>query len=287
MGTANVLRGYARSVNFWWRAGRDLAMKMSERPPGSAPRKRQTKPGKERLDLLIVAQGLAPSRERAQALVLAGQIRVNGAKIDKAGTQVATDARIEIAGEPLRYASRGGLKLEGALEDFSLTPRDRVCMDVGSSTGGFTDCLLQNGATKIFAVDVTIDQLDWKLRRDVRVATVERNARYLRPADIGEPADFVTVDVSFISVSKILRAVVPVASRGTDFLILIKPQFELDKRDVGKGGIVRDAALHQKAIDRVVAAAAEADLEIIGVRPSRLTGTEGNQEFFLHARRRE
>jgi len=280
-------RGCARSASFWWRAGHDLAMKMSERPSSNATHKRKTKPGKERLDLLLVAQGLAPSRERAQALVLAGQIRVNGAKVDKAGTQVATDARIEMAGEPLRYASRGGLKLEGALEDFGISPRDRVCMDVGSSTGGFTDCLLQNGASKVFAVDVTIDQLDWKLRRDARVATVERNARYLRPEDIGALVDFVTVDVSFISVSKILDAIVPAASRGADFLILIKPQFELDKREVGKGGIVRDAALHQKAIERVVTAATESGLEIEGVRPSRLTGTEGNQEFFLHARRRE
>ena len=262
-------------------------MKMSERPPRDAKHKRQTKPGKERLDLLIVAQGLAPSRERAQALVLAGQIRVSGAKIDKAGTQVATDARIEIAGEPLRYASRGGMKLEGALEDFGVNPRDRVCMDVGSSTGGFTDCLLQNGASKVIAVDVTIGQLDWKLRRDARVRTVEGNARYLRTEDIGEPVDFVTVDVSFISVSKILGAIVPIASRGADFLILIKPQFELDKRDVGKGGIVRDGALHQKAIERVVTAATEAGLEIKGVQQSRLTGTEGNQEFFLHARRHE
>jgi 23S rRNA (cytidine1920-2'-O)/16S rRNA (cytidine1409-2'-O)-methyltransferase len=262
-------------------------MKMSERPSSSSPHKRKTKSGKERLDLLVVAQGLAPSRERAQALVLAGQIRVNGAKVDKAGTQVATDAVIEMAGEPMRYASRGGLKLEGALEDFGLSPRDRVCMDVGSSTGGFTDCLLQNGASKVFAVDVTIDQLDWKLRQDARVTTVERNARYLRPEDIGAPVDFVTVDVSFISVSKILGAIVPVASRGSDFLILIKPQFELDKREVGKGGIVRDAALHQNAIERVVTAATELSLEIKGVRASRLTGTEGNQEFFLHARRHE
>ena len=232
-------------------------------------------------------RGLAPSRERAQALVLAGQVRVGGAKIDKAGTQVATDASVEIVGEVLRYASRGGLKLEGALEDLGVSPQDRVCMDVGSSTGGFTDCLLQNGARKVFAVDVTIDQLDWKLQRNARVATVKRNARYLKPEDIGEEVDFVTVDVSFISVSKILEAIVPVASRGADFLILVKPQFELDKRDVGKGGIVRDAALHQKAIERVVTAAAEVGLEIIGVRPSRLTGAEGNQEFFLHARRRE
>ncbi len=138
---------------------------------------------------------------------------MNGVKVDKAGTQVATDSRIEIAGEALRYASRGGLKLEGALEDFGVSPRDRICLDVGSSTGGFTDCLLQNGATRVYAVDVTIDQLDWKLRQDARVTTVEKNARYLRPEDIGEPVDFVTVDVSFISVSKILPAIVPVASR--------------------------------------------------------------------------
>ncbi len=232
-------------------------------------------------------RGLAPSRERAQALVLAGQVRVTERRSIKPERKWPPTPAIEIVGEALRYASRGGLKLEGALEDFGVSPQDRVCMDVGSSTGGFTDCLLQNGARKVFAVDVTIDQLDWKLQRDARVATVKRNARYLKPEDIGEEVDFVTVDVSFISVSKILEAIVPVASRGADFLILVKPQFELDKRDVGKGGIVRDAALHQKAIERVVTAAAEVGLEIIGVRPSRLTGAEGNQEFFLHARRRE
>jgi 23S rRNA (cytidine1920-2'-O)/16S rRNA (cytidine1409-2'-O)-methyltransferase len=262
-------------------------MKMSRHLPRTTSQARKTKPGKARLDLLLVERALAPSRERAQALVLAGQVRVGGAMIDKAGTQVATDASVEIVGEALRYASRGGLKLEGALEDFGVSPQGLVCMDVGSSTGGFTDCLLQNGARKVLAVDVTIDQLDWKLRRDARVATVKRNARYLKPEDIGEEVNFVTVDVSFISVSKILEAIVPVASRGADFLILVKPQFELDKRDVGKGGIVRDAALHQKAIERVVTAAAEVGLEIIGVRPSRLTGAEGNQEFFLRARRRE
>jgi 23S rRNA (cytidine1920-2'-O)/16S rRNA (cytidine1409-2'-O)-methyltransferase len=262
-------------------------MKKSARLPDNASPPRNIKPGKARIDLLLVERGLAPSRERAQALLLAGQVRVNGARIDKAGTQVAADAVVEIVGEQLRYASRGGSKLEGALEDFGINPGDRVCMDVGSSTGGFSDCLLQNGARRVFAVDVTIDQLDWKLRRDARVTTVECNARYLRPQDIGEAVDLVTVDVSFISVSKILGAIVPVASLGSEFLILIKPQFELDKREVGKGGIVRDAALHQKAIERVVKAATETGLEILGVRPSRLAGTEGNQEFFLHARRRE
>jgi 23S rRNA (cytidine1920-2'-O)/16S rRNA (cytidine1409-2'-O)-methyltransferase len=260
-------------------------MKMSRRSATGATPAKKTKPGKERLDLLLLAQGLAPSRERAQALVLAGQVRVGGAKVDKAGTQVSVDASIEIVGDTLRYASRGGLKLEGALEDFGVSSRGRVCMDVGSSTGGFTDCLLQNGARKVYAVDVTIDQLDWKLRQDSRVVTVEKNARYLKPEDIGEAVEFVTVDVSFISVSKIVGPITAAASAGADFLILIKPQFELDKRDVGKGGIVRDPALHQKAIESVVSAAAESGLEILGVRPSRLTGTEGNQEFFLHARR--
>jgi 23S rRNA (cytidine1920-2'-O)/16S rRNA (cytidine1409-2'-O)-methyltransferase len=247
---------------------------------------KRAKPGKSRIDLLLVERGLAPSRERAQALLLAGQVRVAGAKVDKAGTQVATDANIEIAGEALRYASRGGLKLEGALEDFALSPRDRVCMDVGSSTGGFVDCLLQHGARTVYAVDVTIDQLDWRLRQDARLVTIEKNARYLQPEDIGEAIDLVTVDVSFISVSKIIAAIVPVAASAADFLILIKPQFELEKRDVGKGGIVRDTALHEKAIERVVTAATETGLEIKGVKPSHLTGTEGNQEFFLHARRR-
>jgi len=240
-----------------------------------------------RLDLLLVERGLTPSREKAQALLLAGQVRVNGQPADKPGTQVARDSKIEIAGEILRYASRGGLKLEGALEDFQLSPAGAVCLDVGSSTGGFTDCLLQHGASRVYAVDVTIDQLDWKLRRDPRVSPIERNARYLNSADIAEPPAFVTMDVSFISVSKVLPAVLQLACAEADFLILVKPQFELEKREVGKGGIVRDAALHQKAIDRVTEAAARCGLDILGVRPSRVTGAEGNQEFFLHARKRE
>jgi len=244
------------------------------------------KPGKIRLDVLIVERGLVPSRERAQAILLAGNVLVNGQKMEKPGSQVAADARVEIIGEALRYASRGGLKLEGALEDFEISPGGRVCLDVGSSTGGFTDCLLQRGAARVVAVDVTVDQLDWKLRQDPRVTTVERNARYLRAEDVPEPPALVTMDVSFISVAKVLPAVVPVAAPGADFLILIKPQFELEKNEIGKGGIVKDEALHKKAIDRVEAAAREASLDLLGVKPSRLPGTEGNQEFFLHARRR-
>ena len=170
--------------------------------------------------------------------------------------------------------------------DFGVDPRERICLDVGSSTGGFTDCLLQRGARKVYAVDVSIDQLDWKLRQDPRVVRVERNARYLRTEDIGESPSLIVMDVSFISVTKILPAVVTIATAGTDFLILIKPQFELEKRDVGKGGIVREASLREKAIERVRTAAAEAGPEILGVQPSHLTGAEGNQEYFLHARRR-
>jgi 23S rRNA (cytidine1920-2'-O)/16S rRNA (cytidine1409-2'-O)-methyltransferase len=240
---------------------------------------------KTRLDVLLVERGLAPSRERAQAMLLAGNVRVNGKRMDKPGTRLAADAQVEIAGETQRYASRGGLKLEGALEDFGVAPQDKTCLDVGSSTGGFTDCLLQHGARRVYAVDVTINQLDWKLQKDPRVVTTERNARYLKPEDVGELVDVVTMDVSFISVTKVLPAIVPITKPGADFLVLIKPQFELEKQQVGKGGIVRDPALHEKAVANVTAAAAALGLEIAGVRASHITGTEGNQEFFLHARR--
>jgi 23S rRNA (cytidine1920-2'-O)/16S rRNA (cytidine1409-2'-O)-methyltransferase len=243
------------------------------------------KPGKERLDVLIVERGLAPSRERAQALLMAGQIRVDGQPAGKAGTRVSTEAQVEVIGGTLRYASRGGLKLEGALEDFALDPTGKICLDVGSSTGGFTDCLLQRGAARVHAVDVTIDQLAWKLRQDARVHTIERNARHLAAADIGEQVDLVVVDVSFISVAKVLPAVVAAAGPSAEYLILVKPQFELEKRAVGKGGIVKDEAARQRAVDQVRAAASALRLQLLGERPSRVRGTEGNQEFFLHARR--
>ena len=258
----------------------------AKRAPDATPEpgRQNRKPGKTRLDVLIVERGLAPSRERAQAILLAGNVLVNGQKMEKPGTQIAADARIEIIGETLPYVSRGGLKLEGALEDFQVSPLGKICLDVGSSTGGFTDCLLQNGALRVFAVDVSVDQLDWKLRQDSRVTTIERNARYLRIEDVPERPGVITMDVSFISVAKVLPAIVPVAAPGADFVILIKPQFELEKGEIGKGGIVRDAALHQKAIDRVQSAATTCSLELLGISPSRVPGTEGNQEFFLHAR---
>jgi len=239
---------------------------------------------KSRVDVLLVERGLAPSRERAQALIMAGQVQVAGQRIDKPGIRIANDARVEITGQVLRYASRGGLKLEGALADFDVHPEGKICLDAGSSTGGFTDCLLQNGAAKVYAVDVTVNQLDWKLQQDNRVVMIERNARHLQSADIPDPIALITADLSFISVAKVLPALVSVAAPGADLLILIKPQFELEKRDVGKGGIVRDPASHQKAVQGVVDTAARLGLEVVGVKPSKLPGAEGNLEFFLHAK---
>ena len=245
------------------------------------------KPGKKRLDLLVVETGLADSREKAQAMILAGEVRVNGSRSDKAGMQVATDARIEVSGTSAKYASRGGLKLEGALEDFAIDVSGKTCLDIGASTGGFTDCLLSNGARCVYAVDVTTEQMVWRLQQDPRVKQIKENARNLRPEQIPEPADLVTVDVSFISVAKVLPAVVAAAGPRAEYLILVKPQFELDRGDVGRGGIVRDAALHARAVERVRTAAEAAGLRVEGVRPSRVTGAEGNQEFFLHARNRD
>lgn len=247
---------------------------------------KRIKSDKVRLDLLLVERGLAPSREKAQALLLAGQVRIDGQTVTKPGTQLVRDAAIEIVGQNLRYVGRGGLKLEGALEDFHLSPRGNICLDVGSSTGGFTDCLLQNGAARVYAVDVTIAQLDWKLRQDPRVVPVECNARYLKLADMAESPSFMTVDVSFISVAKVLPAIVSVVSDAAECLILTKPQFELEKNKIGKGGIVRQAALHDEAIRRVTEAATQSHLEVLGVRPSRVPGAKGNVEFFLHARKR-
>jgi 23S rRNA (cytidine1920-2'-O)/16S rRNA (cytidine1409-2'-O)-methyltransferase len=240
-----------------------------------------------RLDKLVLERGLAPTREKAQALILAGQIHINGRRADKAGMPVPADARVELVGEAPRYVSRGGVKLEGALDDFGLDPTGKICLDIGSSTGGFTDCLLQHGAARVYAVDVGKGQLDWKLRQDARVVVREGiNARHLKPEDIGEPVDWVTLDVAFISVAKILPAALACARPGATFLILVKPQFELSQKQVGKGGIVRDPALHREAVEKVSQAAVEVGLGEIQVRESRLPGAEGNREFFLCARRR-
>ena len=185
----------------------------------------------------------------------------------------------------MRYASRAGDKLAGALSDFGVDPAGRVCLDAGSSTGGFTDCLLQHGAARVFAVDVTTSQLAWKLQQDARVTPIEANVRYLQaPALDGEPPALVTVDLSFISVAKVLARLAALAAPGADFLILVKPQFELERGQVGRGGIVRDPSLRERAVEKVSEAARGAGLEVLGVRPSHVLGAEGNQEFFLHAR---
>ena len=240
---------------------------------------------RSRLDKLVVERGLAATRQKAQALILAGQIQVDGQRVDKAGGLVATSARIVLVGEAPRYASRGGLKLEGALQDFAVDVTEKICLDIGSSTGGFTDCLLQHGAGRVHAVDVGKGQLDWKLRQDKRVVVHEgMNARYLKPEDIGEPADLVTVDVAFISLEKILPAALDCAKPGAVFLLLIKPQFELSRGQVGKGGIVRDPALQRQAVEKITRAAARLGLANLAVRESRLPGAEGNREFFLCGR---
>ncbi len=239
----------------------------------------------KRLDALLVERGLADSIAKAQAIILAGEVYVDGARADKAGTRFPLESHIEISSRSAKFVSRGGFKLEGALEDFRVDPASRVCLDVGSSTGGFTDCLLQHEAARVYAVDVNVDQLAWKLRNDTRVIRISRNARDLRTDDIPEPVNLVVFDVSFISVSKVLPPAVRAAKPGADLLILVKPQFELPRQDVGPGGIVSDPALHEKAIATVREAAAHLAIDVLGVRPSHLSGAEGNQEYFLHARK--
>jgi 23S rRNA (cytidine1920-2'-O)/16S rRNA (cytidine1409-2'-O)-methyltransferase len=244
----------------------------------------RSKERKQRLDILLADRGLAESRQKAQALILAGQVRVSGQRADKAGALVAPSAQIEVTGSGLRYASRAGDKLAGALADFGVDPAGKVCLDVGSSTGGFTDCLLQHGAARVFAVDVTTSQLAWKLQQDARVVPIEANARYLQPSALPVAPSLITVDLSFISVAKVLPALVPLAAPGTDFLILVKPQFELQRDQVGRGGIVRDPALHEQAVNAVRQAAQACGAEVLAVQPSQVLGAEGNREFFLHAR---
>jgi 23S rRNA (cytidine1920-2'-O)/16S rRNA (cytidine1409-2'-O)-methyltransferase len=240
------------------------------------------RPRKARIDQLLVDRGLAESREKAKALLLAGSVSVNGQRMDKPGQNVALDCEIEVAGK-LPYVSRGGLKLERALEYFAIDVAGKVCMDVGASTGGFTDCLLQRGAARVYAVDVGKGQLDWRLRGDPRVIVREGvNARYLTPGDVGEPVDIATMDVSFISATLIVPNVTTALKPDGAMIILVKPQFEVGREQVGKGGIVRDPALHEAACDRV-----RASVEALGFRAaiveSPILGAEGNREFLLFA----
>jgi len=238
---------------------------------------------RERLDVLLVARGLADSREKARALILAGQVLVNGQKADKAGATIDAGARIELLAQP-RYVGRGGLKLEAALDHFAISPAGKICLDIGSSTGGFTDCLLQRGAARVYAIDVGTGQLDWKLRNDPRVTVQEKvNARYLTAEQVPEPIALAVCDVSFISITMILPAIVPLLAPEGEMVILVKPQFELDRDQVGKGGIIRDPQLHQQACQRVETAVRELGFHTQMIA-SPVLGAEGNQEFLLHAR---
>lgn len=240
---------------------------------------------RQRLDLLLVEHGLADSHEKARALILAGEVEVDGKRADKAGTSFPGNAKITIISRHQKYVSRGGFKLEGALKDFAIRPADRICLDVGSSHGGFTDCLLQRGAARVYAVDVNVEQLDWKLRQDARVTPVKRNAREMTPEDIPVPAELVTIDVSFISALQVIAPAAKLAKPGASFVILIKPQFELPRDKVGPGGIVKSKKLHERAVLSVRNSLKPLGLKFLKTRPSRLPGAEGNQEYFLHARK--
>ena len=240
---------------------------------------------KQRLDVLVVQQGLFDSREQAQRLILAGEVSVKGQLVTKPGTKVDDALPITVKNKP-RYVSRGGLKLEGALKAFPVKADGKVCLDIGSSTGGFTDCLLQHGAIRVHAVDVGTNQLVWKLRNDPRVIVKEQfNARYMTPEDLGEKVQLIVSDVSFISLTKILPAAYECLEAGGDLLVLIKPQFELQPEDIGPGGIVRDPALHQRAVDKIHRfVVEELHREWCGVADSPITGMEGNKEFLAWLR---
>ena len=235
---------------------------------------------KKRLDVLMVERGVAESRERAQALIAAGEVTVHGRVMDKAGAQVDSSVEIVIR-EPLPYVSRGGYKLAGALDAFGVNPAGMLCADIGASTGGFTDVLLQRGAAKVYAVDVGYGQLAWKLRQDPRVIVMDRvNARHLEK--LPELVDLVVIDVSFISLELILRIVITLLKPNGQIIALIKPQFEAGRTQVGRGGIVRDPKVHQEVIDKITRAAEALGLKRLGLIESPIQGTEGNTEFLIH-----
>lgn len=248
------------------------------------PGKSTDKIVKLRLDRLLVERGLVESRERGQSIIIAGQVLVNGQKVEKSGSLVPADADIRILGEKMPYVSRGGLKLEKALAEFTIDVKGKTCLDVGASTGGFTDCLLQHGANKVYAVDVGYGQMAWKIRQDPRVVVIERtNIRDIDPALIPEQADLAVMDVSFISLEKVVSPVLQFLKLGGDLIALIKPQFEVGKGQVGKGGIVRDEAARTGAVEKVRTAFQSAGLEVKGIIPSPITGQDGNVEYLLHA----
>ncbi|HSV63826.1 MAG TPA: TlyA family RNA methyltransferase [Chthoniobacterales bacterium] len=240
---------------------------------------------KARLDTVLVERGFFSSREQAQRAIMAGEVRVGEALLDKASTKIEPDAPITIDSSPA-YVGRGGLKLEGALRHFGISTEGITALDIGASTGGFTDCLLQHGAKKVYAIDVGHSQLAWKIRSDPRVVVREKlNARFLTRADVPEPIDLCVIDVSFISLTLILPNAFESVTPNGMVLALIKPQFELEASDVGRGGIVRDAALHEKAQEKIRQFVLNAGHEIVGIAPSEITGTDGNQEFFICVRK--
>jgi 23S rRNA (cytidine1920-2'-O)/16S rRNA (cytidine1409-2'-O)-methyltransferase len=246
-------------------------------------------PGKTRIDLLLVERALVPSRERARALILAGRVLVNEQKIDKPGTAIAPDSTIRLLGDDMPYVSRGGLKLEAALDHWKIEISGRACLDIGASTGGFSDCLLQRGASHVTAVDTGFGQIAMKLRNDSRVRLVERtNARFLAPGALAEPGQptltLLVMDVSFISATLLLGPVIAAASALTEAVILVKPQFEAGRGNVGKGGIVRDPVIHKRAVERVAGYITDLHWHVIETIPSPITGGEGNIEFLLYAR---
>ena len=241
---------------------------------------------KERLDVLLVKRNLAESREKAKAVIMAGCVFVDGQREDKAGTTFSPDVNIEIKGHTLPYVSRGGLKLEKALANFDVDVKGKVCTDVGSSTGGFTDCMLQSGAVKVYAIDVGRGQLDWKLRQDPRVICMEKtNIRYVTPEDIGEPVDFSSIDVSFISLTKVLEPIRNYLKADGEIVALIKPQFEAGREKVGKKGVVREKSTHREVIEKVTDYARSVGFDVLELDFSPIKGPEGNIEYLVHLKK--
>ena len=238
---------------------------------------------KERLDVLLVKRNLIESREKAKAIIMAGNVFVNGQREDKAGSMFADSVPIEVKGIPSRYVSRGGFKLEKAVEQYGVILEDKICMDVGSSTGGFTDCMLQNGASKVYAVDVGTNQLAWKLRQDERVISMEKtNIRYLEPNQIPDSIDFISIDVAFISLTKVLLPVRELLKESGEVVCLIKPQFEAGREKVGKKGVVREQSVHIEVIEKVIIYAVSIGFHILNLDYSPIKGPEGNIEYLLH-----
>ncbi|NIM02904.1 TlyA family rRNA (cytidine-2'-O)-methyltransferase [bacterium] len=244
---------------------------------------------KERLDKLLVERGLASSREKAKRLIMAGCVWVGERRVTKVGAEFPADMEVEVKESPLRkYVSRGGLKLEAAIKDFGLSIKGKVCLDVGASTGGFTDCLLQNGAKKVYALDVGYGQLDWKLRNDPRVVTIEKtNIRYFNGKEIKNPVDLATIDVSFISLDKVLPKVKELIGKKGEIVSLIKPQFEAGREKVQRGGVVKDKKVHQEVIDKIKILSGELGLEVKGLTTSPIKGPSGNIEYFIYLRKKE